>query len=138
MSSWGTTGKLRVLIEFPVFFWTEEGAVGLAALVFVIVWVATIVLRRGSAAWGPEVRAWAGFYPLYLHLATAPGTSNVRHLFLAFPLMWPFPEEVTSKSDRHRRIATVVILAMSGLATQWVWISQFLVLTGPPKGRPFP
>ena len=138
MSSWGTTGKLRVLIEFPVFLWTEEGAVGLAALVFVIVLVATIVLRRGSAAWGPEVRAWAGFYPLYLLLATAPGTSNVRHLFLAFPLMWPFPEEVTSKSDRRRRIAMVVILAMSGLATQWVWISQFLVVSSLPGGRAFP
>ena len=138
VSAWGTTGELRVLIQFPVFFWNEEGAVGVILLAFVIGWVASVMLRKGSAAWGPEVRAWAGFYPLYLLLATAPGTSNVRHLFLAFPLMWPFPEGVTSKSDRRRRTGIVAILAICGLVTQWVWISQFLVVASPPGGRPFP
>jgi hypothetical protein len=138
MSSWGKTGQLPVLTQFPVFAWTAGGALGLAALLGIIALIATIVLRRGARAWGPEVRAWAGFYPLYLLLATAPGGSNVRHLLLAFPLMWPFPDEATSMSDRRRRIAVVAILAICGLLTQWVWISQFLVLTGPPKGRPFP
>lgn len=138
MSSWGTTGKLRVLVEFPDFALAEWGPSGLVALIGLIGLIATIVLRRNAAAWGPEVRAWAGFYPLYLLLATAPGTSSIRHLFLAFPLMWPFPEEATSKSDRRRRTAIVAILAICGLLTQWVWISQFLVLTGTPKGRPFP
>lgn len=138
MSAWGSTGELRVLIQFPVFLWSEEGAVGVILLAFVIWWVTSTVLRKGSAAWGPEVRAWAGFYPLYLLLATAPGTSNVRHLFLAFPLMWPFPEGFTSTSDRRRRAAMVVILAICGIATQWVWISQFLVVSSPPGGRAFP
>ena len=138
MSSWGKTGQLPVLTQFPVFAWTAGGALGLAALLGIIALIATIVLRRGARAWGPEVRAWAGCYPLYLLLATAPGGSNVRHLLLAFPLMWPFPDEATSMSDRRRRIAVVAILAICGLLTQWVWISQFLVLTGPPKGRPFP
>jgi hypothetical protein len=132
MSSWGTTGKLRVLIEFPAFAWTEGGAVGLAVLLGIISLIAVIVLRRGAQAWDPEVRAWAGFYPLYLLLATAPGSSNIRHLFLAFPLMWPFPEVAASTTDRHRRVAVVAILAVCGLIMQWVWISQYLVLTGPP------
>ena len=138
MSAWGGTGELRVLIQFPVFLWSQEGAVGVILFAFVIGWVASVILRKGSAAWGPEVRAWAGFYPLYLLLATAPGTSNIRHLLLAFPLMWPFPEGVTSKSDRRRRIGIVAILAICGLVTQWVWISQFLVVASPPGGRPFP
>lgn len=138
MSSWGTTGKLRVLIEFPAFAWTEGGAVGVAMLIGIIGLIAGMVLHKGARAWGPEVRAWAGFYPLYLLVATAPGTSNIRHLLLAFPLMWPFPEEPTSKPDRRLRAATVTILAICGLLTQWVWISQFLVLTGSPQGRPFP
>ena len=138
MSSWGATGKLRVLVEFPAFALAEWGVVGLFALIGVVGLIATLVLRRSAGAWGPEVRAWAGFYPLYLLLATAPGTSNVRHLFLAFPLMWPFPEATTTTPDSRRRTAMVVILAICGLATQWVWISQFLVLTGPPGGRPFP
>ena len=138
MSSWGTTGRLRVLIEFPAFAWAEGGVVGLAALVAIIGWVASIVLRRGAATWGPEVRAWAGFYPLYLLLATAPGTSNIRHLFLAFPLMWPFPEEATSTSDRRRRVAMVAMLAICGLVMQWVWISRFLVVADPPGESLFP
>jgi hypothetical protein len=138
MSSWGPTGKLRVLIEFPTFAWAEGGLVGLAVLVVIVGWVANTVLRRGAAAWGPEVRAWAGFYPLYLLLATAPGTSNIRHLLLAFPLMWPFPEEATSTSDRRLRAAMVAILAICGLVMQWVWISRFLVLTGPPGESLFP
>ena len=138
MSSWGTAGKLRPLIAFPAFAWAEGGAVGLTVLIGIIGLTAAIVLRRGAAAWGPEVRAWAGFYPLYLLLATAPGTSNIRHLFLAFPLMWPFPEATTSTSERLRRTAMVAIMAICGLLTQWVWISQFLVLTGPPESRPFP
>ena len=138
MSSWGTTGKLRVLIEFPAFAWSKGGVLGLAVLIFIIGLVAALVLRNGARAWGPEVRAWAGFYPLYLLLATAPGTSNIRHLFLAFPLMWPFPEKVDSTSERRRRVAMMAILAISGLLMQWVWISQWLVLTGPPEGRPIP
>ena len=139
MSSWGgTTGKLRVLTEFPVFAWAQGGAVGLAGLICIIGLTAWLVLRSGARAWGPEVRAWAGFYPLYLLLATAPGSSNIRHLLLAFPLMWPFPEEATSASDRRARVAMAAILAVCGLVTQWVWISQFLVVTGPPGGRPFP
>jgi hypothetical protein len=132
MSSWGTTGKLRVLIEFPAFAWAAGGAVGLAGLLAIITLIAVIVLRRGAKAWDPEVRAWAGFYPLYLLLATAPGSSNIRHLFLAFPLMWPFPQVAASTTDRHRRVAVMAILAVCGLIMQWVWISQYLVLTGPP------
>jgi len=138
MSSWGTTGKLRVMIEFPAFAWAEGGAVGLTVLLGIIALIAVIVLRRGARAWDPEVRAWAGFYPLFLLLATAPGTSNVRYLFLAFPLMWPFPDVARTTADRRLRLAAVAILSICGLILQWVWISQFLVITGPPMGRPYP
>jgi hypothetical protein len=132
MSSWGTTGKLRVLIEFPAFAWAEGGAVGLAGLLAIITLIAVIVLRGGAKAWDPEVRAWAGFYPLYLLLATAPGSSNIRHLLLAFPLMWPFPQGAAFTTERHRRVAVMATLAVCGLILQWVWISQYLVLSGPP------
>jgi hypothetical protein len=138
MTSWGTTDKLRVIIEFPAFAWAHGGAVGLAVVIGIIALIATIVLRPGARTWGPEVRAWAGFYPLYLLLATAPSTSGVRHLLLAFPLLWPFPDEATTTADRRRRTIVMAILVICGLLTQWVWISQFLVVTGPPEGRPYP
>ena len=133
MTSWGTTGKLPVLIQFPTFAWTEGGAAGLIVLLALIALVAVIVLRRGARAWGPEVRAWAGFYPLYLLMATAASTTNIRHLLLAFPLLWPLPEEAVSTAERRRRLATVALLAVFGLLLQWVWISQFLILDGTGK-----
>jgi hypothetical protein len=139
MSSWGgTTGKLRVLIGFPAVAWAQGGVAGLAVLICVVTLTAWLLLRDGARAWGPEVRAWAGFYPLFLLLATSPGSSTIRHLILAFPLMWPFPEEATSDPERRRRIALVAFLALCGLATQWLWISNFLIVTSPPGGRAFP
>src|SRR5450631_1332218 len=130
MTSWGTTGKLPVLIQFPTFAWAEGGAAGLIVLLTLIALVAVIVLRRGARAWGPEVRAWAGFYPLYLLMATAASTTNFRHLLLAFPLFWPFPVEASTMAVRRRRLALVVLLAIFGLLLQRVWISQFLILDG--------
>ena len=67
---------------------------------------------------------------LYLLLATAVSTTNIRHLLLAFPLIWPLPDEATTTAGRRRRLALVALLAVFGLLMQWVWISQFLVLDG--------
>lgn len=138
MISWGTTSKLRVLIAFPALAWETGGAIGLAFLICIMYLVAGIVLRNGATAWGPEIRAWAGFYPLYLLLATAPGSSTIRHLLLAFPLMWPFPEETSSTSQGHRRMALVGMFVVCGLLAQWVWISRFLVVSALPVGWFFP
>jgi hypothetical protein len=136
MSAWRLTDKLSILTEWPAFAWEQGGSLGLATLLVIIALVLVIVLR-GASAWGPEVRAWAGFYPLYVLLATTPGTSSFRHLFLAFPLVWPFPDEVNTAADRRRRIALVAFLAIVGLLLQWFWVSQFLVVTAPGK-RPTP
>jgi len=138
MSSWSTTGQLRVLKEFPAFAWAHGGTMGVAVLICIFGLTAALVLRSGAKAWDPEVRAWAGFYPLFLLLATAPGSSSVRHLFLAFPLMWPFPEPAATRSERRFRVILIAGLATVGLAMQFVWISQFLVVTGPPGRQPFP
>lgn len=139
MSSWaGTTGKVRVWFEFPNFALAKGGATGIAVLIIIIGLTAGLVFRRPASAWGPEVRAWAGFYPLYLVIATTPTSSTIRHVLLAFPLMWPFPEEAASASERRRRTAMVATLAIVGLVLQWVWISQFLVVAGPPGERAFP
>jgi len=137
-SSWGTTGKLRLLKEFPAFAWTQGGTVGVVALICIIGLTAALVLRSGARVWGPEVRAWAGFYPLFLLLATAPGSSSVRFLLLAFPLVWPFPEPAATRSERRFRMILIAGLAIVGFAMQFVWIAQFLVVTGPPGRQPFP
>jgi len=137
LSSYDTQGRLHVLIAYPAFVWARGGPVGISVLICVLGLTAALVLRRGAKAWGPEVRAWAGFYPLYLLLATSPLTDAVRHLLLAFPLLWPFPEKATG-SERRFRMILVAILATCGLLLQWVWISQFLVVTGQPNGAHIP
>jgi hypothetical protein len=63
---------------------------------------------------GPEVRAWAGFYPLCLLLATAVSTTSIRHLLLAFPLIWPLPDEASTRALQRRRLALVAFWQSSG------------------------
>jgi hypothetical protein len=136
MSSWITTGKLRMLVGFPTYAWEQGGVVGLAVLLGIIGLTAALILRSGASAWDPEVRAWAGSYPLYLLLVTAPSTSNVRYLLLAFPLMWPFPEPAATGSERRFRVILIAGLAIVGLAMQWVWISSFLAASSPSSWYP--
>jgi hypothetical protein len=136
MSAWGTTGKLRVVIEFPAFAWAEGGVLGLAVLLAIIAIASWLVLRRGARAWDPEVRAWAGFYPIYLLLANAPGSSNVRYLLLGFPLLWPFPEPAAAGSERRFRMILIAGLVFVGITMQWVWISSYLAATMPSVWYP--
>ena len=124
------------MTEFPAYAWTRGGGLGLAVLLGIIGLTAALVLRSGARAWGPEVCAWAGFYPLYLLLATAAGSSNVRHLLLAFPLMWPFPEVAATTSERRFRVVLIAVLAIAGLAMQWVWVSKFLAGRSPSTWYP--
>ena len=123
-------------VGWPASFLFNHGWSGLATLALIVLLTLGIVLRPGAKAWGPEIRTWSVAYPGYLLLATVPGPSVIRWLLLAFPLMWPFPEAATTLLERRFRVIFIAVLAVVGLATQWVWVSTFLGATAPSVRYP--
>jgi len=118
------------------FFLDGLGWVGLAGLGGITVLVVAILARPTAAPWGVEVRVWTISYTAYIFLATAPVPSVIRFLLLAFPLFWPFPTAASNTRSRALRLALFVMLAVIGVACQWVWISQFVAAVGPSKLYP--
>ena len=138
MSSWGSPGDARVITAWTAKAGASSGVAGWAALAGVVILLVLLTFRRGARAWGPEVRAWALAYPIFVLLTTSPGPSSPRHLFLAFPLMWPLPDHPASPSDRRLRLAVVAVLIVVGLASQWLWIDRFLVISSTATVGLFP
>jgi hypothetical protein len=138
MSAWPAYQQSPLVVGWLALFWTTFGFLGLAWCGLVAGLVAYAVTRPASRAWGPEVRTWAWAYPAYLFTATAPGPSIIRYLLLAFPLLWPVPDLLSSpRSARLQRIS-LPLLAVGGLLLQWVWISHFVVISELPVRGPFP
>lgn len=109
----------------------NDGWLAVATLALIVLLTLWMTLRPGAKAWGPELRSWSVAYPGYLLLATAPGSSVIRWILLAFPLMWPFPEAATTRSERRIRVMFIAVLAVVGLVMQWIWVSTFLATTAP-------
>jgi heme/copper-type cytochrome/quinol oxidase subunit 2 len=98
-----------------------------------------VVRRPAARAWGTEVRTWAWAYPVYLFTVTAPGPSIVRYLLLAFPLMWPRPDpDLPPATAKLHRMVVLPALVVAGLALQWYWIYNFVVIQTQPHRGPFP
>lgn len=135
--AWGVPGQSRILTAWIHDAWTRGGAGGLALLFFVVVLLAGVVIRPGADVWGVELRAWAATYPTYLLLVTTPQPSILRLFIFAFPFLWPFPESPKSTSERRIRLTAVVLLALGGLALQWAWVSELLIVSNiPPLNSP--
>lgn len=134
--AWRSTPHFGPGIGWPASFLFHYGWPALAMLAVVVLLTAAVALRPDAKAWGPELRCWSVAYPGYLLLATVPGPSVIRWLLLAFPLMWPFPEEANTRSERTVRIVFIAGLAVLGLAMQWVWVSSFLAAPAPSERYP--
>jgi hypothetical protein len=134
--AWGNGPHFTPGLGWPSSLLFNYGWPALATLALIIVLTLGVVLRPGARTWGPELRSWSIAYPGYLLLATAPGSSVIRWMLLAFPLMWPFPEAATTRSERRFRVILVAVLAIVGLAMQWVWVSTFLGATAPSVRYP--
>jgi hypothetical protein len=132
--AWRTSRIFGPGLGWPSSMLYYYGWTAVATLAVVVGLTLAIVLRRGARTWGPEIRVWALAYPAYLLLATIPGSSVIRWMVLAFPLMWPFPEPANSRSERTIQIIFIAGLAIVGLALQWVWVSSFVAAT-PPSVR---
>jgi hypothetical protein len=123
-------------VGWPAGLLFNYGWSGLATLTLIVLLGLGLVLRRGAKAWGPELRSWSVAYPGFLLLATVPVPSVIRWLVLAFPLMWPFPEVAATVSERKFRVIFIALLAIVGLAMQWIWVTTFLGATAPSARYP--
>ena len=101
------------------------GGVGVLVVVVVAVAILWLTLRRDGPTWGPELRAWAAAYPMYLFAVAPAAISIFRLMLLAFPLFWVLPERRPTPWP-HR--VTLVVLAVCGMFLQWYWIRYFLVI----------
>jgi hypothetical protein len=129
--AWRTGPHFPPGLGWPASFLSSFGWSAVAGLALVVLLALGIVLRPGAKSWGPELRSWAVAYPGYLFFATTSGSSVIRWLLLAFPLMWPFPEAAATRSERRFRILFIAAMAIVGLVMQWVWTSTFLAVTAP-------
>lgn len=123
-------------VGWPASFLSDFGWRGLATLAIVVLLGLGIALRSGAKAWGPELRSWSVAYPAYLLLVSVPGSSVIRWLLLAFPLMWPFPEVATTRYEQRFRVVFIAMMAIAGLVMQWVWVSTFLAAKAPSVWYP--
>lgn len=134
--AWRTTPSFAPGLGWPASFLFHFGWPALAVLALVVLLTLGVALRPGARAWGPELRCWTVAYPAYLLLVSVPGPSVIRWLLLAFPLMWPFPEEAATSSERRFRVFLIAGLALVGLAMQWVWVSSYLAARAPSVWYP--
>lgn len=117
------------------------GVSGVVLLVTVLVIVLLLPLRRSAAAWGPELRLWAFFYPLYLALMTAPNSSILRYALLALVPFWLLPNPrgvpVSRRDARIRWVVLGVLLLVGVLAQQW-WLSTVFTVRSDPALQLYP
>src|SRR4029079_2051180 len=126
MAAWKSYEHNTPILSWLGYFWRGSGVPGLLLCVVAPVLVLLVVRRPGARAWGVEVRTWAWAYPAYLFVAAAPGPSIIRYLLLAFPLLWPVPDLLSSPRSASLQRLGLPLLAVGGLLLQWVWISHFV------------
>lgn len=114
---------------FPGFvaWWEALGWLGPLLLVVLVVPLLAVPFRRGTAAWGSELRAWMLAYTAYLLATTVPGPSHIRYYALVG--LWPFVEGLTP-NGRRRRYLTVALAVVGGLVAQALWLRFFWRLVG--------
>jgi hypothetical protein len=134
--AWRVTPHFAPRLGWPASIFHYYGWPALAMLAFVVLVTLWIGVRPGARAWGPELRTWIIAYPAYLLLTTDPIPSVIRWILLAFPLMWPFPEEASTRSEHRFRVILIACLVVVGLALQWFWVSSFLGARAPSDWYP--
>jgi hypothetical protein len=117
-------------------FLATAGPAGLLAFFLGLFILIGLLARPDSRRWGPELWGWAMAYPCYLFVAAGFGSSTPRHWLLAFPLSLLVVDLFRVLPGRVLRAPLLGATVLSGLALQWIWIANVLVITKLPQ--PFP
>jgi hypothetical protein len=134
MGAWG--GGPGSLLAWPRAFLATAGPAGLLVLFLGLFVLVGLLARPDSRRWGPELWGWAVAYPCYLFVAAGFGSSTPRHWLLAFPLSLLVVDLFRVLPGRVLRACLLGATVLSGLALQWIWIANVLVITKLPQ--PFP
>jgi len=119
-TGWPTWLALLVSLSSPAL--VVVVCVGLAVL-------GLVLLRRSAALYGPQLRWWAGLYPLYVLAATRPTSSIVRYAMFAIVPWWPFPEVDRQSFSRRAQVGLVLMVGAVGIFTQYWWLRWFFILS---------
>lgn len=92
----------------------------------VLMWLG---VRHGARAWGPDLRAWAVVYPLFILAVSRPTTSVFRYLSLTAVSAWPLPDASERVRSPRARAALLAFVVVAGTITQYFWMKWFWVIT---------
>jgi hypothetical protein len=135
MAAWG--GGLQSLVAWPRIFLALAGPIGLVMLLLLLFLLIGLLARTDARRWGPELWGWAVAYPCYLLLAAGFGSSTPRHWLLTFPLSLLAVDLARVLRRRFVRACLVGLTVCGGLALQWIWIANFLIVSD-PRQQAFP
>jgi len=104
------------------------GLTGLAEIVAFLVILVWLAYDSRARNWGPEVRAWLWAYPAFLMVGTSMMTGQLRYFLAEFPLLLVLVGSPPPHSLPKIRMTIVTFACLVGLALQWFWIDQALIM----------
>ncbi|WP_141842184.1 glycosyltransferase family 39 protein [Humibacillus xanthopallidus] len=102
------------------------GAVLLLVLILMI-----FAMRHTTEGWGLELRVWSVAYPVYIFSVTSILLGVLRYFLLAPTFLLV---AVMVVAENRWRAAVPILLCGLGLASQWWYVSQVLVVPPPAPG----
>lgn len=116
----------------------SSGPMAWVVIIVALLLFGALLATPGARQWGPELWTWTLAYPLYLLAGVGVTTSFLRYLLLCFPFVLFVAAPATTKAQQRAQLAAVSAACLLGLAAQWWWISNCLVLTPTPQGFAYP
>jgi hypothetical protein len=117
-------------------FVRSSGPTAVLVLLLALCFFAALMVMPTARRLGPELWAWACAYPAYLFAGVGATTSLLRYLLLCFPFALFLVAPAFTKVQQRRQVAIVSGVCLLGLASQWWWISNFLVPSSAPIAYP--
>jgi hypothetical protein len=107
-------------------------------LVITVLAFGAIMAMPTARQWGPELWSWACSYPVYLFAGVSVSTSFLRYLLLCFPFVLSVVPSARTREQRRTQLLVVAAVCVLGLASQWWWVREVLVLPPRTNGFVFP
>ncbi len=116
----------------------SAGPVGIVVGLALVALFVALVVGGPQRAWGPELWGWTVSYSAYIFLAAGVSGSVIRYLLLDFPFALVLMPQARTAAERRSGRVVLVVFVLAGLVSQYLWVSKFLVYSGPEGGWGFP